>query len=364
MAGENHSPFVVPPHVDQVLDEIGRRLQLTPTQYQRAASAYGSVGEWLEAKDSPLGRYQPDVYPQGSMALRTTVRPLQKEEFDLDIVCEVHGWQQGAMDLYSALGDRLRERADYAKKLEPKKRCWRLNYAGDFHLDALPGREDRERPGGAIEVPDRELSDWKPSNPRDFVAWFDARARPYYARLEERKAPLPPIDPADAGDPLRRAVQLMKRHRDVRFAGGPDNAPRSIVLTTLAAKHYQGEESVGKALIRILGGIMAEMDATVDVLKVPNPVNGDENFADAWENDRQAYDEFVSYIRGFAEDLKALIQLEPDDEFLEVARRLFGMEVAERALEAYKAGHGAAAAAALERIGRGRDASAKPWGRA
>ena len=99
--------LVVPPHVDYVLDEIGRTLQITPTQYERAKRAYESVGDWLENPSSPLAAYRPEIYPQGSMALRTTVRPLHNEEFDLDLVCELEGWTGTAMAIYKAIGDRL-----------------------------------------------------------------------------------------------------------------------------------------------------------------------------------------------------------------------------------------------------------------
>ena len=319
--------LVVPPHVDRVLDEIGRTLQITPTQYERARSAYESVGEWLEGAPSPLAPYRPEIYPQGSMALRTTVHPLHDEEFDLDLVCELSGWTGTAMQIYDAVGARLGANGTYRKMLEGKKRCWRLNYAGDFHLDALPGREDRNGPTFSIEVPDRSVSTWKPSNPKGYVVWFEDRARPYYALFEARKAPLPSFAPGDAGDPLRRAVQLLKRHRDVRFDGAPDNAPRSIVLTTLAAKHYQGQESVGEALLGILAGIQAEIGREDGLLVVPNPVNEAENFAEAWQDNEPAYRQFVEYVEQFAQDLRALFTAPLNERF---SRKAEGLQVLHR----------------------------------
>src|SRR5690606_11233723 len=149
--------------------------------------------------------------PQGSMALRTTVRPLRGEEFDLDIVCQMDGWLGSPLALHEAVGRRLKEHGEYAKMLERKKRCWTLNYAGDFHLDTLPARDDRSRPyDHSIQIPDRTTpNEWQASNPKDYVAWFDGRARSYYAAMDaKRQAPLPKPQPHDAGDPLRRAVQL------------------------------------------------------------------------------------------------------------------------------------------------------------
>lgn len=42
--------------------------------------------------------------------------------------------------------------------------------------------------------------------------------------------------------PLQRAIQIMKRHRDMRFNGhrDEDHKPISMIITTLAAKLYEG----------------------------------------------------------------------------------------------------------------------------
>lgn len=355
--------LVVPPYVDQILDSIAADLQITQTQFARAERAYRSVGKWLSAEDSPLAPFQPEVYPQGSMALRTTVRPLREDEFDLDLVVEIRGWRGSAMALYHATGDRLADHGEYAKILEPKKRCWRLNYAGDFHLDALPGREDRGHAGNAIQIPDRDLEDWKPTNPRDYVLWFEARAQPFYETLRKRAlAPLaPPQDPSERKDPLRRAVQLMKRHRDVRFDGDPDSAPRSVVLTTLAGKYYEGQESVAEAILIILGGILSEIRATDGPFPVPNPVNPDENFGDAWERAGEGYDEFVRYVEGFRDDLRELVRAPLGKDFAKKAGGLFGEDVAHRALTAYQESDGKRTEATLGKIAAGGSVPTRPW---
>lgn len=353
--------LVVPPHVDHILHEIGRMLQITPTQYERARSAYVSVGDWLEDPASSLAPHRPTIYPQGSMALRTTVRPMHGAEFDLDLVCEVAEWTGTAMLLYNAIGDRLKENGTYRRMLEGKNRCWRLNYVGDFHLDALPGRKARNHLRFAIEVPDKSVQGWKASNPRGFVVWFEERARPYYALLEERRMPLPAFVPGDAGDPLRRSVQLMKRHRDVRFDGRPEDAPRSIVLTTLAAKHYHGQESVGATLLGALIGIQAEIASADGILQVPNPTNPEENFADAWQGNRKAYDEFVAYVAQFASDLRALFTAPLYEPFSGNLEGLFGTGTARKAMETYQELHGNRAAAVLTGIGGSAGAAGRPW---
>jgi hypothetical protein len=69
--------------------------------------------------------------------------------------------------------------------------------------------------------------------------------------------------------PLELVVQLIKRWRDLYYAGGnPDLAPISIVLTTLAGHAYNGEQSVSKALTSVLtatGLITAASSSVVPV---------------------------------------------------------------------------------------------------
>ena len=77
--------------------------------------------------------------------------------------------------------------------------------------------------------------------------------------------------------PLQRAVQILKRHRDIMFAGDEDK-PVSIIITTLAAKAYQGEGSITEALQTILihmdKYILNEFDpqSGKTIKKVENPV--------------------------------------------------------------------------------------------
>lgn len=354
--------MVIPPHVDFVLDEITQDLQITPTQFARAERAYRSVGKWLSEEGSPLAVYRPEVYPQGSMALRTTVRPLLEEEFDLDLVVEVTGWLGSAMELYDATGERLAEHGDYRDILQQMNRCWRLNYAGEFHLDALPSREDLVREGNAIEIPDRALQCWKPTNPRDYVLWFEYQAQPFYKALQERAMqPLVPPSPEDAADPLRRAVQLMKRHRDIRFDGDPDRVPRSIVLTTLAGKYYGAQTSVAEALLVILGGIRHEIQASEGPFVVPNPVNQDENFADAWGKHPDEYDEFANYIAQFDVDFGELVRAPAGDVFTHRAGKLFGEGVTKRAVDRHNEQRGQKAAEVVNTIAVSTRGSSKPW---
>lgn len=139
--------------LDELVEEICVTLQITPTQFESAEKHYRAVGDWLAKPGSVLAHLQPSIYPQGSMALRTTVRPREREEYDLDLVVQVSAFDNDPMRLYELVRHRLLEHADYRDRLEPLKRCLRLSYANQFHLDILPARPDFMRGTTCIEVP-------------------------------------------------------------------------------------------------------------------------------------------------------------------------------------------------------------------
>ena len=41
-----------------------------------------------------------EIYPQGSLSISTTVKPLSKQEYDLDLVCEINQSWQGKIHLF------------------------------------------------------------------------------------------------------------------------------------------------------------------------------------------------------------------------------------------------------------------------
>lgn len=56
--------------------------------------------------------------------------------------------------------------------------------------------------------------------------------------------------------PLQHSIMILKRHRDMMFARDEINCcPISIIITTLAAHAYGGQDDVGEALFAILAGM-------------------------------------------------------------------------------------------------------------
>jgi hypothetical protein len=340
--GPGGAPPAFNPDLDELLEQIADTLQLTRTQLERATSAYGSITDWLAADGSPLARFRPRLFPQGSAALLTTTKPVGRNDYDVDVVCQllVTGWTP--MQLYEAVWNRLAMHGVYRPMMEPKNRCIRINYEAEFHLDIVPG-EPAPRSGvrhgeRALRIPDRRTSDWTPANPQGYVLWFHEQAET--ARLLKAArdvAPLPTRLTEAQNTVLATVVQLVKRRRDLRFAA-PDRAalaPRSILITTLAALVYDGEQSTGRALHTVVTG-MANMvrAAWPNRIVVVNPTNPEEQFCDQFTP--ETYQAFVEFVLELEAEVVALTHVKGGlPQYQQQLDTLFGSEPVQKAFVAY-----------------------------
>jgi len=311
--------------LDRILEIICRKLQLSPTQYALAENHYLAVGKWLEQEGSILAPYKPKIYPQGSLPMGTTNKPLQREEYDLDFIVELEiaWWEIHPRELLSKVEYRIQEHKDYASRMQCKNRCICLVYAHDFHLDIVPACSYPEQGYGQICIPDRETKGWRDSNPRQYLEWFNCKAKPLEYRIECAE-PLPQQESLEEKPALKYAVQLFKRYRDVAFRAMPNLAPVSIVLSTLCATHYQGEASVAETIAGILGRLSASI-AQHQGRRIPvwNPANNvSEDLGERWENP-YAYQKFVAWIEEFRNLWQELSTTRGYPEISHVLERLF-----------------------------------------
>jgi hypothetical protein len=280
-------------------------------------------------------------------------------DYDVDLVCRLDGTNSGLepRELKHLIGNRLKDNASYRRMLDKEgRRCWTLNYAESdgigFHLDALPSVPrvtaaiqglvqigvDASFAQHAIEITKRRGENayvWLAggSNPEGYAQWFDlinAAARVRVTRLQKQQlfeanraiyASVQDVPDALVRSSLQRAIQLLKRHRDVRFSGHEleDEKPISMIITTLAARAYQGEPDVASGLTAVL----ERMDdfATSGIIEyrqgrwyIPNPVNPAENFADHWnESGSRRADAFFQWVAWARQDL-ALAEEQPSED--------------------------------------------------
>lgn len=382
--------------VDSLLQQVAEELDIPPSKYREAVDRYSAVGRWLERGVYPGIRGVPAVYPQGSFRLGTVVRPYRdgaEGDYDIDLVCEL-GYAPSATtarDIKHLVGDRLKEHETYRDMLDDEgRRCWTLIYSEDdgvgFHLDVLPCVPNPIAiPGSlfganAVEITNRHEQpgrySWGKSNPADYADWFSLRQRVAFQRLAPiRKAALARANPKvfarvdDVPDhlvrtPLQRAIQLLKRHRDVRFAGRDDECdkPISIILTTLAAQAYEQEADVFAALAGILDKVQRCQDTGVircenDRWIIENPVNPGENFADRWNDpDSKKAEAFFRWVNWVQADIDELLNTSTPAELKRRLSESFGEIPGRRVAGRYSGpmpGAAQPATSVFKRIARG-----------
>lgn len=302
--------------LDDVLNRLGESLQLDPTRRRLANERYKAVADWIERDEDFFKTALLNVYPQGSFRIRTTAKPYKRNEFDLDFVVHLDfltGKNYDPITVLNQLERRLREHETYKGMLKRKNRCIRITYANDFHMDIMVGCQETYIERQRLIVPDRKTKSWTASNPIGYGDWFTTRAelkaeqeevllKAYNARnLEIRLSENLPVEPAyEFKLPLERAVQILKRRRDVYFYNREDQATASIILTTLAAEAYQGELSVFETMDRIITYIEQKPRnwfGRIEPFAVPNPANPAENFSEKWFEDAKLFDAFIDFVK-------------------------------------------------------------------
>lgn len=295
--------------LDDLLGLICEDLQISPTMHRSAEECYLAIGQWLEAEGSPIRLLRPRIYPQGSFRIGTTTRPLRGEEYDLDLVLELDLGTRtiSPLAILDLVEKRLHDHGSYRRMVERKKRCVRLTYAREFHLDILPARPDALQGGTRVQIPDRELHAWLASDPRGYASWFKARASSGLLTLTRKVEPVPDHEEAEEKTALQQVVQLLKRARDVAYEEEPDDAPRSIVLTTLAGRAFDGSVSLTDALLAVVQGILQATSRTSTALLVTNPVQPAEVLSEQWLRDPTTYARFTLWMRSLASSLETMV---------------------------------------------------------
>ncbi|HNO77603.1 MAG TPA: nucleotidyltransferase [Phycisphaerae bacterium] len=379
--------------LNDVLNQVAIELDIPPHKYKEAMERFDAIKRHLEVGDYPGSTPPPSIYLQGSFRLGTVIRPImggRESGFDIDSVCQVNRDKSGdnPENLKDEVGAEVKSYAEANRMEHPAngRRCWALNYASDsegigFHVDILPclpdmvagtkisqlndsrDATDWQYTRTTIAITNRDddatppAHDWRSSNPIGFANWFDDICRPGYAHVDNsrqkellfeafgQRQNFPFRRAEDIPDnlvrtSLQRAIQIMKRHRDVRFNGHQEerHKPISMIITTLAARLYAGRSNqfrTTRSILRFIVEELAQHAALVDNRKlladvsrtqlirrvgdtwyIPNPVNphnpGDpddkgENFADRWHEDNhakaKAFFQWVDWLRDDLDDL-------------------------------------------------------------
>lgn len=358
-----------------LIEEILGSIEVPDGAYKRAIQRYKDLGEWLGRDGSGCAAFDPEVYAQGSFRLGTVVRPFNpKDDYDLDVGCrlrqrvtKISHTQERLKKLVGDEVESYRQARRIENALKEKARCWRLQYKDEeelsFHMDVVPSipEDARNRQAmaegmikiGASDVLARDVTkfagaitdkthpqyraiatDWRVSNSQGYALWFEFRIRlaerfEKRALLEAKAAQVEPLSTRRWNSPLQQCVKILKRHRDMMFAKNLDSRPVSIVITTLSAAAYKGEDNSEDALQTILsrmGNLVSK-----ERPRVVNPVNPQEDFADRWSTPRGRELElekwFWDWLRKAQQDFAALGSSKDPEYLTEQAMTKFGAQI-------------------------------------
>lgn len=328
------SPAFEHSRLNELLQAASDELDIPATLYEQATLKYEEVGAWLAEDEQGIGRYAPEIYPQGSFRLGTAVRPIDPScDYDIDLVChlDIPKASIAQHELKEIVGRRLKQHDEFARVLSPSRRCWNLSFRKQFHMDVLPAIPNAERPPDGILLTDTELVNWQKSNPKLYSEWFYRVMNTRFREMREQLAKSLNVSVEDVPEwrvktPLQRAIQLLKRHRDFMFQSDAENRPVSIVLTTLAARAYQDENTVLDAIINLAANMPRYIAYRNGKWWVENPVEPEENFADKWNEKDERRQAFLSWLTRVQQDVATAARHESLTEAVDLLKSRFGKQ--------------------------------------
>ena len=357
------------------------KLDISPTMFKSATDKYKNIGEFLQENNIPV-----DIYPQGSFAIGTVVRPYRDSkdaDYDIDCICLLNIKKETITpgEIKNIIGDKLKSNQLYAKKLLPEdSRCWTLEYSEvngiGFKLDVVPSvSEDynmiekimcagvpEEFANVAISITDKQDNKyiWCNSNPKGYSEWFKKINKPFleYKRLERRQMlfeanrqvfnSIEEIPEDMERSSLQRVIQILKRHRDIYFCKRKKEKykPISAIITTLVGQvgktapkdmdvlellEYVVNEiyiyskllSSNQTEFNLIFENKSAVNKNDDKWQILNPVNPFDNLTDSWNEDKEKAENFFAWIKQIKTDFIDSLVLK-DAEFINILENSLG----------------------------------------
>ncbi len=307
--------------VNNIFEIALQDLDLSPTMERNARDKYQAISNYLDTQG-----IESDFSPQGSFLIGTVVKPFREgkeHKYDLDVLCILKQSKESITPENAKLsvGNSIKQSQLYADKLKNEdKHCWTLEYAEvspgiEFWMDIVPSVNEVQTVKNqimssgvqiencsdtvAITEKNSEYYSWLTSNPIGFGKWFlkisgqhltesmkfnqrtilSKDLKDFYAKAED-------IPEYFYRSNLQRAVQLLKRHRDIYYdrANMPKYKPSSLLLTALIADSVKDTYSL--EIVDILKRfIISYRNRTLSIIngdRTENPVDRRENLTKDW----------------------------------------------------------------------------------
>lgn len=365
---------------EQDIIKIIENLDISPTLYKNAVEKYQNIAKFLKGKGLNV-----DIYPQGSFALGTVVRPYSADDnaaYDLDFICQVSNTDRDDIDakeLRELIKNTLEESELYGGKLEIYDECFTIKYADTngvgFSIDIVPAVDESyqnkttlikkaffpELIETAIAIPKQHNKEyeWLTNNPRGYKKWFDdinnkyqTASRTYFREHYFRKycslyASIEEIPSELERSALQRVIQIFKYHRDVFYSkhkDGDKHKPISAIINTVVTEiaksanpamnvyellnyvtsefyTYSLQLTMHEAMFAQRYGNKTVISKKKEKWIIQNPANPEDNLADSWTDETAEI--FFKWTSTLKSDLVDSLS-EEDDTFRSCIENAFG----------------------------------------
>lgn len=308
--------------LNDLYERIVKTIDISNEMFDVAEKEYTDLGNWI---DQATPQYKILIYSQGSFALGTVIKPIEdSEDYDLDLVCEFE--QQYGLSARALKCEVVKPLLERYKKtkgdIENKRRCWHVEYEDipNFHMDIIPAVNRRSHIDITDHNEETDTYDYIGSNPLGYIEWFKNKKAERRKILLENyclehsatlkcSADIDEIKEYHLKTPLQKAIQILKRHRDIMFKDDTKHLkPISIIITTIAAELYRNEDNIVDTLTNILENAEAYIKKNMIGSKyhIDNPTytgTEKENFADKWNEHPERADAFFKWLKKAKSDL-------------------------------------------------------------
>jgi hypothetical protein len=322
----------LPEVIDLLLADIAIRVQLSKTDYDKAVARFGVMQEWIDRPGSPLQGFVSLMYPQGSMAIGSTVaRASDRDEYDIDVVVALLILRDSDPELvldalYKAIRGEPGSR--YYDKTIRHTRCVCVSYEDGMHIDLTPAvlapeltartsvifhskPEDPAEPKLRLHANPYGLAEWfNAMTPveADFADLYEARAVAFDKAMAD---PVPDREPAYRKSRALISLQLIKRWRNVLYSkrGRADlRRPPSVLLSKLTADHANRTKTLSAELEHQARQMLIRLEAEKArgrLIHEVNPRCAADVLTDRWPRDHADQNLMIADLR----DLVARLHL-------------------------------------------------------
>jgi hypothetical protein len=262
--------------------------------------------------DAEIGHMYKEHIPQGSWAHQTIIDPVSPfDEFDADILLHLeqnYEWNDDPKKYLQEVRAAFKRNSIYRPKVIRKKRCVRIRYANDCHVDVVPSITLDDGQQAIIYYTDNEFEE---TNPVGFADWMRER------------------DDITGGQ-LRRIIRLFKWLRDYK---NTFSCP-SVILTVMLGNRVQFWDAetkyadVPSTLVSLLEALDLWLQGHHTMPLLDDPSCPGLSFNHRW--DEEKYSNFRKKVSDYALWAREAYDLQGEDDqaALTAWQKMFGTEFA------------------------------------